>query len=171
MVDKRISLRAFERDDVRELHRWMNDPESLRLVGRAPVTYEEALRHYEKKKQSGDLVLAIVGEGKPLVGWIFLKDIEHEHGRAGIGILLAPESRGSGYGRLAMEQMIDLGFRQLRLHKIYLTTRSINERAIQLYTRLGFVTEGRLRQHAYVDGAYSDTLFMGLLSEEWHHKD
>ncbi|MEK1832623.1 GNAT family protein [Priestia megaterium] len=43
---------------------------------------------------------------------------------------------------MAMEQMIDLGFKQLRLNKIYLTTRGINEQAIELYKKIGFITEG-----------------------------
>lgn len=167
MVEKRVILRAFEKEDVTGLHRWLNDPESLLLIGRAPMSYDEALQHFEQKKQNGDLVLAIENEEQQLLGWIFLKNIEHEHGRAGIGVLLSPEHRGKGYGKMALEQMIHLGFRQLRLHKIYLTTRSLNERAVNLYEKIGFVIEGRLRQHAFVNGVYYDTIFMGLLSEEW----
>jgi RimJ/RimL family protein N-acetyltransferase len=167
MPEQKIHLRPFETEDIKELHRWSNDPVSLSMVGRIPQTYEQTVQHVEKKRQNGDVLLAIENEQNRLVGWIFLKDIEHEHGRAGIGILLAPEARGQGYGRPAMEQMIDLGFHQLRLNKIYLTTRSTNEHAIALYKKIGFTVEGLLRKHAYLNGKYYDTYFMGLLRSEW----
>ncbi|WP_166242971.1 GNAT family N-acetyltransferase [Paenibacillus turpanensis] len=167
MDEKRIHLRAFESDDVKDLHRWTNDPVSLATVGRLPQTYEQMVKQVEKKRQNGDLLLAAVNNENELIGWVFLKDIDYEHGRAGIGILLAPEARGKGYGGIVMQKMLEIGFKRLRLHKIYLTTRGFNEQAISLYKKLGFVVEGTLRQHAYVDGQYFDTYFMGLLESEW----
>ncbi|MED4729893.1 GNAT family protein [Aneurinibacillus migulanus] len=167
MTTINVTLRAFEEEDIADLHCWLNDADSISLVGRVPMTFEETRKHVEHKRQQGDLVLAIENEDKKAVGWIFLQNIEHEHGRASIGILLAPEYRGCGYGKPAMEKMIDIGFKQLRLHKIYLTTRGINQRAIELYQKIGFVVEGQLRQHAYSEGNYYDTYFMGLLADEW----
>lgn len=162
-----VKLRSFETEDVKELHRWSNDSRSILMVGRTPVTYEKVLEDVEKKRRNGDLLLGIEADQK-LVGWVFLQEIDHSHGRACIGILLAPEARGKGYGKLAMEKMIDVGFKQLRLNKIYLTTRGSNEQAIALYKKIGFTLEGQLRQHAYVDGQYLDTYFMGILASEWN---
>ncbi|WP_311764812.1 GNAT family N-acetyltransferase [Paenibacillus agricola] len=167
MDSSNVKLRAFETEDVKALHGWLNDADSIALVGRTPVTYEQTVQHVEKKQKNKDLVLGIENEDHQLVGWIFLQNIEFEHGRASIGILLAPESRGRGYGSIAMRKMIDIGFQQLRLHKIYLTTRGINQQAIRLYQKLGFIIEGQLRDHAYSDGRYYDTYFMGILASEW----
>jgi diamine N-acetyltransferase len=164
-----VNLRAFESEDMKELHRWLNDADSIFMIGRVPRTYEETEQHVEKKRKNGDLLLGIENEDLQLVGWIFLQNIEFEHGRASIGILIAPESRGRGYAGLAMRKMIDIGFKQLRLNKIYLTTRGINEQAIGLYRKTGFVIEGQLRNHAYSDGRYYDTFIMGILASEWQH--
>lgn len=168
MDHKQITLHAFETAYMKELHRWLNDPISIKMVGRAPISYEQTVEHVEHKQKSGDLVLAIKNENQQLVGWVSLSEIQLEHGRASFGILLAPEARGQGYGKLAMKQMIDIGFKQLRLHKIYLTTRGVNEQAIHLYKKVGFQIEGQLREHAYVDGEYVDTYCMGLLASEWN---
>lgn len=168
MSTKRIYLTPFETTHIQYLHKWLNDERAIRMIGRTPLTYEEVVQEVEKKRMNNDLILGIENDKKELVGWVFLKDIDHGHGRASIGILLSSESRGHGYGRMAMEQMIDLGFKQLRLNKIYLTTRGINEQAIALYEKIGFVTEGKLRNHAYVDGKYVDTYFMGILASEWN---
>ena len=138
------------------------------MVGRIPLTYEKVVQEVEKKRMNDDLILGIETNEQVLVGWVFLKDIDYAHGRASIGILLSSEARGQGYGQIGMEQMIDLGFKQLRLNKIYLTTRGLNEQAIALYKKIGFVTEGILRNHAYVEGKYVDTYFMGILASEWN---
>ncbi|SFL53337.1 Protein N-acetyltransferase, RimJ/RimL family [Paenibacillus sp. 1_12] len=167
MNGSKVNLRAFESEDMKELHHWLNDADSIALVGRVPRTYEETVHHVEKKRKNGDLVLAIENEELELIGWTFLQNIEYEHGRASIGILIAPEYRGHGYAGMAMKKMIDIGFKQLRLNKIYLTTRGINERAIGLYQKTGFIIEGQLRNHAFSDGQYYDTYFMGILASEW----
>ncbi|AWB46574.1 N-acetyltransferase [Paenibacillus sp. CAA11] len=170
MMDKEVTLHAFEMEYVKELHGWLNDPVSISMVGRTPLTYEQTVNHVEEKRQNGDLVLAIKNKEKRLIGWVFLQDIEYEHGRASLGILLAPEARGQGYGKSALEQVIDIGFKQLRLNKIYLTTRGINERAISLYKKVGFIVEGQLRQHAFLEGNYHNTYFMGILASDWKAK-
>ncbi|MED4292855.1 GNAT family protein [Priestia megaterium] len=158
----------FETTHIQHLYKWLNDEQAIRMVGRIPLTYEKVVQEVEKKRMNDDLILGIETNEQVLVGWVFLKDIDYAHGRASIGILLSSEARGQGYGQIAMEQMIDLGFKQLRLNKIYLTTRGLNEQAIALYKKIGFVTEGILRNHAYVEGKYVDTYFMGILASEWN---
>ena len=41
------------------------------------------------------------------------------------------------------------------------------ERAQRAYRACGFVEEGRLRQHAWGNGAYIDLVYMGILRTEW----
>jgi RimJ/RimL family protein N-acetyltransferase len=36
-----------------------------------------------------------------------------------------------------------------------------------VYQKAGFNEEGRLRQDQYRDGAYLDTILMGILRDEW----
>ncbi|UKJ83445.1 GNAT family N-acetyltransferase (plasmid) [Priestia megaterium] len=168
MSTKEIYLIPFETPHIQHLHKWLNDEQAMRMVGRTPLTYEEVVQEVEKKRMNDDLILGIETNEQVLAGWVFLKDIDYAHGRASIGILLSSAARGQGYGQIAMEQMIDLGFKQLRLNKIYLTTRGLNEQAIALYKKIGFVTEGILRNHAYVEGKYVDTYFMGILASEWN---
>ncbi|WP_413375953.1 GNAT family N-acetyltransferase [Alkalihalobacillus sp. 1P02AB] len=167
-MSKNIKLRAFELFDVSALHHWLNDEESISMVGRTPMTKEETENYVLHLRKENALIMAIENQEKELVGWVHLSNVSHGHGRAEIGLLLAPEFRGHGYGKEAMEEMIKMGFHQLRLHKIYLTTRAINERAIGLYKKLGFQVEGTLRQHSFINGTYYDTIFMGLLASEWN---
>lgn len=166
-MERTVFLRAFEKEDISKLHKWLNDPVSIQMTGRTPQAFETTVAHVDGKLKNGDLLMAVEDEKNITIGWVFLQNIDYHHGRASIGILLSPEGRGHGYGKAAMRQMLEIGFNQLRLHKIYLTTRGFNDRAIRLYRNLGFVVEGHLREHAFVNGDYYETLFMGLLVSEW----
>lgn len=167
---KDVCLCAFERSYLPLLHSWLNDLESIVMIGRSFHSFEETEMLVERKRKSGDLMLAIQDSQSQLLGWVHLSKIEQEHGRAEIGILIAPEHRGQGIGRKGMELMLDVAFNQLRLHRIYLTTRSINQRGVALYRKIGFSVEGHLREHAFVQGEFHDTVVMGILSREWYEK-
>lgn len=165
-----IKLRAFEQEDIKDLHKWLNDDEAISMVGHTYMNIEEVIKKVSKMQSNGDSIMVIEDKDKNLVGWIYLTNISFEHGRAEIGLVLSPEHRGHGYGRVAMEEMIKIGFNQLRLNKIYLTTRGINKRAIALYEKVGFVLEGTLRQQSFVNGEYHDNYFMGILAKEWNKR-
>ncbi|OIJ19444.1 GNAT family N-acetyltransferase [Anaerobacillus alkalidiazotrophicus] len=168
-MTEKVKLRAFEQEDIKHLHKWYNNAESIFMVGRTPMTFEETEQLVFNMRNAGTIIMGIENNDEELVGWIHLSNIVQEHGRAEIGILMSPDYRGHGYGKSAMKQMIEMGFNQLRLNKIYLTTRGINERAIALYKKLGFILEGSLRQHSFIDGKYVDTIFMGLLLQDWRN--
>ena len=80
----------------------------------------------------------------------------------GLGIGLASD-RGQGYGGEALAMAVSYCWRELNLQRVALTVLSHNPRAQQLYERLGFVVEGRLRRATYVDGQFHDIIVMGLL--------
>jgi diamine N-acetyltransferase len=52
-----VNLRAFETEDIKELHRWLNDADSIAMAGRTPMSYEEVVQHVEKKRKNKDLLL------------------------------------------------------------------------------------------------------------------
>jgi RimJ/RimL family protein N-acetyltransferase len=54
----------------------------------------------------------------------------------------------------------------MRLHKISLTVVTENLAAQQVYKKVGFVEEGRLRQSFRRDGKWYDQFTMGLLEGE-----
>ena len=85
------------------------------------------------------------------------------YGVAGIGMALADKYRGQGIGRRLLDRGIEWA-RQAGAHKLALEVWPHNERAIALYRRVGFVEEGRLRQHdRRRNGELWDALVMGLL--------
>jgi RimJ/RimL family protein N-acetyltransferase len=73
----------------------------------------------------------------------------------------------NGFGTDAMKALVHYLFYTMNVNRIQLDTWSGNERAIRSYEKLGFVVEGRLRNDAFIDGKYYDTMIMGLLKKEF----
>jgi ribosomal protein S18 acetylase RimI-like enzyme len=77
-------------------------------------------------------------------------------------VALLPEFRGRGLGGRLMRQALDAA-QTYGLHRIELTVRENNANAITLYRKLGFETEGLLRDAIKVDGVYENVLLMAVL--------
>ena len=67
--------------------------------------------------------------------------------------------------------MVRWGFRHLNLHRIELAVEPDNAAAMHVYEKLGFVSEGRRREHHYDDGCYRDEEMMGILRREFEARE
>jgi RimJ/RimL family protein N-acetyltransferase len=74
---------------------------------------------------------------------------------------------GKGYGTEVCVALCRFGFERLNLNRIHLYTPVYNQRAVALYEKVGFKTEGVLRQDVFQDGQYYDAVVMGLLRQEF----
>ena len=82
---------------------------------------------------------------------------------AEVGISLLPEARGRGIGTAAITQLVEFAFVRWNLRRVHLQAIASNTGAVRAYEKAGFVVEGRLREHAWVRGAYEDVVLMALL--------
>src|SRR3954463_3252772 len=82
------------------------------------------------------------------------------------GISLVADARGRGIGTAAVSQLVQFAFVRRNLRRVHLQAIASNTAAIRAYENAGFVVEGRLRQHAWVRGAYEDIVLMGILRSE-----
>ncbi|RFU76293.1 gnat family [Trichoderma arundinaceum] len=90
-----------------------------------------------------------------------------EHRSSELGILLAEAYRGKGYGAEAMKWIMDWAFNYAGLHRIWLESWSFNEAALQLWEKLGFKLEGRLRESVWFQRKWYDRMVYGILEQEW----
>lgn len=88
------------------------------------------------------------------------------HGAENDMVATHPDFRGFGIGAALLGEMIDLADRWLQVTRLQLFVWEGNTRAMALYERFGFVTEGRLRRFVFVDGEYRDAFIMARLLEE-----
>lgn len=171
LIGPTIYLRPLEVDDAPTFLPWINDPEVTRTL----KIYRPMNRHAEEMflrdlyRDECQLTLGIASRaGDALLGSVSLAQVDLKNRHASLGIFIGDTSAwGRGHGREAMSLMLDHAFETLNLNRVWLHVYEYNERAIRLYTRLGFKTEGVLRHDRYHGGRYWDTLTLGLLREEW----
>ncbi|KAK2669370.1 hypothetical protein RAB80_014896 [Fusarium oxysporum f. sp. vasinfectum] len=89
------------------------------------------------------------------------------HRTAEIGISLIKEHQGKGYGREAINWMVDWGFRHAGLHTIGITTTNYNPRGVYLYENIGFRLEGRRRDTIWMNRKWYDLIEFGMTEDEW----
>ncbi|CCC10174.1 unnamed protein product [Sordaria macrospora k-hell] len=89
------------------------------------------------------------------------------HRNAMIGIGITTGYRGKGYGGEAIDWVLDWGFVRMGLHRIWLAAFAYNERAVNLYKKLGFVEEGREREAVLYERRWWDIVRLGMLEGEW----
>jgi RimJ/RimL family protein N-acetyltransferase len=80
------------------------------------------------------------------------------------GVAIHPELAGKGYGKKMMQEIIELG-RQMNLLRIELSTAAINDKAISLYEKNGFVKEGVLKKYTWLksENLFLDEVMMAYL--------
>ncbi len=169
----RVILRAMEREDLPRWHTLMNRHVELVSIGMAPwqpVPRAAIEQSFEKRLDDADRSWFVIEIDGTVVGHTGLKSWSWDR-RAGsaefaIGIY-EPDYVGRGYGREALNLLLDWAFHVQNWRRIWCDTLAVNERAIRSYHACGFVEEGRLRQHDYHDGVYVDVVILGLLRSEW----
>ena len=106
------------------------------------------------------------GEDVP-IGTCTLSRLDAANRRAEIGFVLNRPFWGEGYMSEALRVLLDFAFGPLNLHRIEADVDPRNGPSLRLLRRLGFRSEGHLRERWLVNGEAQDSLFLGLLRREW----
>lgn len=167
-----IRLRPLELGDLDALVLWRNDPYIREhLVGyRMPVTRSMEQEWLARAMQAGDREAHFAIETAPgkLIGVASLRAIDWVVRQARFGMMIGDAaSRGRGYGRRVLDQILEFAFREINLERVYLEVADFNTPGVRLYKSAGFVQEGILRAHARRAGKPCDMLVFGLLRSEW----
>ncbi len=174
---KHVILRAIEREDLPLLVAYNNDlavelagggdPPMPQSLAQLQAEYEtQANKGGRSSPESGGVHFAIEADGK-CIGQCALFDFQTTSMVCELGIAIGDKDYwGRGYGREAVNLLLDYGFRYHNLRRVILQVHSRNERAIKAYKACGFVEEGRLREHVWSNGRYDDLVLMGLLRKD-----
>lgn len=174
---ERVYLRASERSDVPTFVRWFNDSETLSYLSmRAPMSEAAEDQWFtqmlaQEGKDAYHFVMCRLEDDRP-IGTIGLFRVDEVNGNAGIGIGIGEKSLwGQGYGTDAMFALLDFGFGQLRLERMWLEVYDYNARARRSYEKCGFVLEGTERHAIFKRGEFHDVHLMSILRDEWAAQD
>lgn len=169
-----VVLRTIERDDVETLHWYDASYETwpeLNYTPYAPKSLDEVLKAFDGEDESSYrgndsfTPFAIVVD-EEVVGMCCFWGVDLHNRRAHLGIGIGAEHRGRGIGTDATKVMLRYGFVDRGLHRIQLEVLASNAAAIRSYEKAGFHEDGRMRESAWVRGAFEDEVYMSVLSTD-----
>ena len=141
---KHIYLRALEPEDLDFIYAIENDTTLWELSDTQTPYSRFLIKQYLKNAQQDifeakQLRLAICNVNTETVGLIDVFDFNNKNKRAGIGILIQNESdRSKGYGKEALELLVNYCFETLHLHQVYANITEFNSASLALFEGNGF---------------------------------
>jgi len=168
MQEKKLTIRRALPSDAPGFVAMMGDPEVFASLLQNPYPTEDAWRlRLQEQTAPGklDLHLVAVRDGA-LLGSAGLHPaspaLRRRHVMS-LGISVATAAQGQGVGSALIAALLDYADQWGQVLRLELSVYADNARAIALYQRFGFETEGRMRAYALRAGQYVDTLAMARL--------
>ena len=160
-------LRPLERKDLSFVHDLDNERHAMAFWFEEPYeSLDELVNLYDKHIHDDDERRFVIDVDNKFAGIVELTNINFIHRQTEIQIIVKPDFRGLGLSKLAMLKGLDYAFNVLNMHKVYLFVDAKNTIALNVYRDIGFIQEGVLRSHFFVEGQYHDSIFMGIFKDE-----
>jgi RimJ/RimL family protein N-acetyltransferase len=168
-----IVLRSYEEKDIPSIHRWMNDPETTKWMGRnfrnikpLDVLTERVKSIISNPPDDGIFFVIADPNTDEYLGALDITSIDWYDQNGVLTIVIAEkQNRGQGLAQEALSLLLHYAFEERGLHKIELRVNEKNIGGIKCYEKVGFKIEGWLKDHTVVDEEYCDLILMGILRE------
>ncbi len=173
LTSSRLQLRWLDEADAANLFEVFSDPQVMRYWSSTAWTDVSAgvalVEDVRRKFAAGTLYQWGVARRSDdaVIGTCTLSNVDTQNRRAEIGFILRRDHWGQGYMFEATKALLRYAFEQLALHRVEADIDPRNEPSIRLIERLGFQREGYLRQRWIVGDEINDTIFYGLLQQDW----
>jgi ribosomal-protein-alanine N-acetyltransferase len=126
---------------------------------------------YQKKLQKADQFFDFAvfdRKKKKMIGMVSVMNIQRGLGQtAYIGYFIHNKFWGRGYGKEATRALIDIAFRDLKLHRIEAGIEPQNRRSILLARSLGLRKEGLKKRAVYLRDQWIDLVMYSATCEEF----
>nr|HEX4314178.1 GNAT family protein [Kofleriaceae bacterium] len=170
----RLVLRELRVADAAGVAAGAGDPRVAKFLVQVPSPYPVALAKrwvtsriawwYEAR--GATLAIATRDDPNAMIGTASLRRSPSNR-RAELGYWLAAGAWGRGYATEACRAMLELGFGQLGLVRVFAHVIAGNGASCRVLDKLGMVCEGVQRSHIRKDGERRDLVMYGLLKDEW----
>ena len=167
---KYVTLRQIEETDMPKLRDWRNSPYiRAGTRGYRPLNMLNQRRWLESlSMDQSNIMFAIEKKGvEVIIGCCGLTNINWKEGHGEVSIYIGEEKwGGKGFATDAIHLLIEYGFKELRLHRIYGIIFEYNVASVKLFEKNGFTFEGRHREARFWDGKFRDELVYGILESD-----
>jgi ribosomal-protein-alanine N-acetyltransferase len=174
LVTERLLLRELRASDAQAVASGAGDRRVARQLIAVPSPYPVTLaRRWIASRidwwgAGRGLTLAITRHARPelLLGTVSLRRFARDR-RAELGYWIIASEWGQGITTEAASAVVDFGFDELGLARIYAQVFAANAASARVLDKLGMVHEGIKRQHVRKGRTLVDVMIYGLLRDEW----
>jgi [ribosomal protein S5]-alanine N-acetyltransferase len=171
---ERLLLRDFEFDDWPALHDVESRADVARYQSFEPRTPEESRAYVtgaweavtQDPRKIYDLAVVLISEDQ-LIGRCGLGLADPDLAEGMLWYTIHPACWGRGYATEAAQGLVDFGFGELWLHRIWADCDPANVASVRVLEKLGMRREGHLIENAWIKGAWVDSLIYAILDREW----
>jgi len=165
-----ILLREIRYDDLKQLKDWRNSDYIRPFVREfKPLSMVNQKKWFESLCDSNNIMFAIEDvRNVGLIGCCGLTYINWKDGNAEVSIYIGKKDwQGKGNATKALRLLLEYGFNELRLYRIFATIFEYNEKSIKFFEKNGFKFEGKHRGARFWNGKYYNEHMYSILSNEW----
>jgi RimJ/RimL family protein N-acetyltransferase len=176
LFGEKVMLREYQKGDLTHMREWVNDPEIVDNLSDI-FLHAHSLNETENfldailEGKSENQIHFVIADKQPgnYIGQIDIIRIDWKNRVAELGIVIGKKDLlGKGFGTDAIKLLQYFVFEKLNLNRLQLSLHDYNKRAYKCYLKCGFIEEGRSRQSFFINGHYTDRIFMGILQEEYY---
>ncbi|SDI20059.1 GNAT family N-acetyltransferase [Winogradskyella thalassocola] len=166
-----IYLRALEPEDLDFVYRIENDTSLWELSDTQTPYSRFLIKQYLKNAQQDifeakQLRLAICDSKDNTIGLIDVFEFDIKNKRAGIGILIQDEeNRNQGYGKEALELLVNYCFETLHLHQVYANISESNLASLKLFETNGFQKIGLKKDWSFDGKIYTNEYILQRIND------
>ena len=170
MFKESIVLRDLISNDRTAFYKWINDDEvvkySLSLFQKIKTEKEIDTWFDSVLDDKKSVNKAVIFDNK-IIGYAGISSISKINNSGEYFIMIGEkELHGKGIGTFVTKEIINIAFNDLNLNRLSLTVSSINDYAIKVYSKAGFVEEGVMRQACLRGSTYHDKIIMSIIRED-----
>jgi len=177
LKSKKIYLREMEEKDWVDVHKYASKEKVCKYQVWGPNTKTESenfvrqsISDANQKIRSRFVFAIILKENGNMIGTgeINIRNFTNKVGE--VGYIINPEYWGLGFATETAKILIDFGFNQLKLHRIFATCDPKNIASSRVLEKVGMFKEGRMRENLFIKTGWRDSFIYSVLEQEWNQK-
>lgn len=172
LKSKRLILRLPKLSDAAILEKYINDKLVCRYLTNVPFPYPGGgmrkwiIKSLKETKNKESIHWFIIYNNKP-IGSIGFSKIDFKNKKGGVGYWLARKYWGSGIMAEALKLVLDFGFNQLKLKRIWSAHFIENNRSQRVQEKCGLKLEGIFRRDVLKDKKYHHIVRRAILINDY----
>ena len=170
---EKVSLHAVEREDLEQLRIWRNNPDfrmNFREYRELNMRQQEIWFEEKVVRDDTTLMFSIKeNRSNKLIGCCGFVYINWVHRHADFSLYVGLDNKyidDIGYAEDSCSILLDYGFNQLNLNKIWTEIYEFDALKKKLYDKMGFKQDGLLRENYWYNGRWWNSIILSKLSSE-----